>query len=142
MVAHVASLALLFAAVWLLARRFAAHRWTAAACCLAVTLRHRITETGANTFEGYYHPRGLAFACGAGRGRRAVARAARTAWALVGVAMVLHPDDRPLVGGVAGGGDVRDCGRSGADGSSGHGGRRWRRRRGADVHAAGAIDSA
>ncbi|MGV3517486.1 hypothetical protein [Luteitalea sp.] len=88
---HLASLALLFTAVWLLARRFAASRWTAAAACLAVTLRHRITETGANTFEGYYHPRGLAFACGA-LGAAAMARdRVGTAWGLVALATVLHP---------------------------------------------------
>lgn len=89
--AHVASLALLFAAVWLLARRFAAHRWTAVACCLAVTLRHRITETGANTFEGYYHPRGLAFAFGALAAAALARERLGLAWILVVVAMVLHP---------------------------------------------------
>ncbi len=88
---HVASLGLLFAAVWLLARRYAASRWTAAACCLAVTLRHRITETGANSFEGYYHPRGLAFACGAAAAAAVARDRQGVAWALVATSMVLHP---------------------------------------------------
>jgi hypothetical protein len=90
-IAHLASLALLFAAVWLLARRLAAHPLTAAACCLAVTLRHRITETGANTFEGYYHPRGLAFACGVAAAAALARERLGLAWVLVAVAMVLHP---------------------------------------------------
>jgi hypothetical protein len=89
--AHLASLALLFVAVWLLARRLAMHPATAAACCVAATLRHRITETGANTFEGYYHPRGLAFACGVAAAAALSRERLGLAWALVAVATVLHP---------------------------------------------------
>ena len=88
---HVVSLLLLFAAVWLLARRLTASPWTAAACCLAVTLRHRITETGANSFEGYYHPRGLAFAAGAWAAVALVHGRLGWAWATVLLAVVLHP---------------------------------------------------
>ena len=89
--AHVASLGVLLAAVWLIAGRLASHRWTVMACCLAATLRHRITETGANSFEGYYHPRGLAFACGAAAAAACAHDRLGAAWALVAVAMVLHP---------------------------------------------------
>ncbi len=106
--AHVASLALLFGAVWLLARRFAAHRWTAVACCLAVTLRHRITETGANTFEGYYHPRGLAFALGAAAAAALARERLGLAWILVSRRDGAPSHHRPLVGAVAGRGDGRD----------------------------------
>jgi hypothetical protein len=88
---HIASLGCLFSAIWLVARRFAASRWTAAACCLAGTLRHRITETGANTFEGYYHPRGLAFAVGAMAAAAFLRRRLGWAAALTAVAVVLHP---------------------------------------------------
>lgn len=88
---HVASLGLLLGASWVLARRLAASPWTSAACCLAVTLRHRITETGANSFEGYYHPRGLAFACGAAAAAALSRERLALAWGLVLVAMVLHP---------------------------------------------------
>ncbi len=91
LVGHLASLALLLAAVWLIASRFATRRWTAAACCLAATLRHRITETGANSFEAYYHPRGLAFACGAAAAAACARDRLGAAWALVGLAAVLHP---------------------------------------------------
>ncbi len=38
--------------------------WTSVAFCLAMTLKHRITRTGVNTLEGYFHPRMLAFAIG------------------------------------------------------------------------------
>ena len=89
--AHVASLGVLLASVWLIAGRLASHRWTVMACCLAATLRHRITETGANTFEGYYHPRGLAFACGAAAAAACAHDRLGAAWALVAMAAVLHP---------------------------------------------------
>ena len=38
--------------------------WMTLALIAALTLRHRIAETGVNTFEGYFHPRVLAFAIG------------------------------------------------------------------------------
>lgn len=38
--------------------------WSVAAFIFILTLRHRITLTGANTLEGYLHPRTLAFAVG------------------------------------------------------------------------------
>ena len=91
LVGHVVGLGLLFSAGWLLARRLSASRWTAAAACLALTLRHRITETGANTFEGYYHPRGLAFAVGAWAAVAVASHRLGWAWALVVLATVLHP---------------------------------------------------
>ena len=91
LVAHIASLGVLLAGVWSIASRFATSRWTSIACCLAVTLRHRITETGANSFEGYYHPRGLAFACGASAAAACAHDRIGPAWALVAAAMILHP---------------------------------------------------
>lgn len=89
--AHVSALALLFGAVWSLGRRLSSSGWTAAACCLAMTLRHRITETGANTFEGYYHPRGLAFACGVAAAAAVAQARLSLGWVLATVAMLLHP---------------------------------------------------
>lgn len=88
---YVTSLLVLFGAAIALGQRYYAHAWTTAACCAALTLRHRITKTGANTFEGYFHPRVTAFAFGAG----AVAALAHdrlgVAWALVTAAALLHP---------------------------------------------------
>ena len=88
---HIASLALLMVAAWAIGTRLGLHSWTAAACCLAMTLRHRITETGANSFEGYYHPRGLAFACGAAAAAACASNRVAPAWALVALAALLHP---------------------------------------------------
>ncbi|MBA2355923.1 MAG: hypothetical protein H0V80_14805 [Acidobacteria bacterium] len=88
---YVGSLGMMFTAAWLVMRRLARSPWTAAAGCLALTLRHRITKTGANSFEGYFHPRVAAFACGVSacaalaHGRLAVA------WGLVALSVVLHP---------------------------------------------------
>ena len=65
--------------------------WTVALLTALLTLRHRITQTGANTLEAYFQPRMLAFALGAWaiaaylRGRGAAALA------LVAAAFALHP---------------------------------------------------
>jgi hypothetical protein len=65
--------------------------WALALLIVALSLRHRIPETAANTFEGYFHPRVLAFALGlVGVGlflhgaRRAVA-------AVSALAVLVHP---------------------------------------------------
>lgn len=88
---YVASLLVLFGAAVALGRKYFASDWTTAAFCAALTLRHRITKTGANSFEGYFHPRVAAFAFGAA----AVASVARDrlapAWVLTGMSCVLHP---------------------------------------------------
>jgi hypothetical protein len=47
-----------------LARSLGCNWWTIAICLILLTLRHRIARTGANSLEGYMHPRMLAFACG------------------------------------------------------------------------------
>ena len=39
--------------------------WSSVALLAAVSLRHAVPRTGTNTLEGYFHPRQLAFACGA-----------------------------------------------------------------------------
>lgn len=64
-------LALYLVTLWLLlagalrvGRHFFADPWTVAALAAALTLRHAIAKTGANTLEGYFHPRELAFAIG------------------------------------------------------------------------------
>ena len=66
-------------------------RWTVAAFGAALTLRHAIARTGANTLEGYFHPRQVAFAIGIW----AVAEFLRRrdwAWALlVLAAAAVHP---------------------------------------------------
>lgn len=88
---HVATLLLLFGAILRFGRAFYASAWTAAALAAAMTLRHRITQTAANTLEGYFHPRLLAFALGASALGAILREKPLTAIALVGVAMLVHP---------------------------------------------------
>lgn len=61
---YLATLASLAVAIVWLARSLGCDWWTIAACLILATLRHRIARTGANSLEGYMHPRMLAFALG------------------------------------------------------------------------------
>jgi hypothetical protein len=89
--AYLAGMALLFAAVVAIGRTVYRSWWTIALLAALMTLRHRITQTGANSLEAYFQPRMLAFALGAcaiaaylrGRGVMALA--------IVGLAFLLHP---------------------------------------------------
>jgi hypothetical protein len=88
---YIITLLVLLAAASRLGRHFYRTRWTAAALAAGLTLRHAIAKTGANTLEGYFHPRQLAFALGLS----AVACfLERVDWAwplLVAGAALLHP---------------------------------------------------
>lgn len=88
---YVASLLLLLGSAVLIGQRYFTHAWTTAAFCAALTLRHRITKTGANTFEGYFHPRVAAFAFGAAALAAFTRDRLGMAAALVGIACLLHP---------------------------------------------------
>jgi hypothetical protein len=87
---YVATLLLLLAA----ASRIGAHlyrtRWAVAALGAAMTLRHAIAKTGANTLEGYFHPRQLAFALGLLAVASVLERRERTAGALLLAAGLIH----------------------------------------------------
>jgi len=62
---YVAGLALLFGAIVAIGRAMY-QTWLAVAMLAALmTLRHRITQTGANSLESYFQPRMIAFALGA-----------------------------------------------------------------------------
>src|SRR5262249_24819516 len=61
---YVGTLLLLYTGIAWIASRLYATRWAAVALAAALTLRHAIAKTGANTLEGYFHPRELAFALG------------------------------------------------------------------------------
>jgi hypothetical protein len=88
---YLAELLLLFGAIVAIGRVMYRSWWAIAALAALMTLRHRITQTGANSLEGYFHPRMLAFAVGAWaiaaylRGKNAAALA------LVAGALVIHP---------------------------------------------------
>lgn len=58
------TLAGLAAAAAAFARALGASAWTVALFLALLTLRHHIAKTGANTLEGYMHPRVIAFALG------------------------------------------------------------------------------
>lgn len=88
---YVGSLLLLYGGLWRLGRSLYGSTLATWTLVIAEALRHRITKTGVNTLEGYFHPRVLVFAVGVwalasyldGRPRRALA--------LVLIAGLVHP---------------------------------------------------
>ena len=88
---YVITLLALFGAAVLFGRSLGATWWTVAAFAALLTLRHRIAKTGANTLEGYMHPRMLAFAIGLAALACIVRHRIGAAIALVVVAAVIHP---------------------------------------------------
>jgi len=91
LVAYVVTVLALFAGAVAFARTLGLGWWATTAALLILTLRHRIAKTGANSLEGYMHPRQLAFALGVTawvcllKGRRS------WAFAVAGVAWLIHP---------------------------------------------------
>ena len=65
--------------------------WTVGGFLVIMTLRHRIPDTGANSIEGYFHPRVLAFAVGLSATALYLAGRTKLALAIVIVAMLIHP---------------------------------------------------
>ena len=61
---YLLSVALIGIALVLIGQRISATPWVVVAILAALTLRHRIPRTSANSFEPYFHPRMLAFAVG------------------------------------------------------------------------------
>jgi hypothetical protein len=94
------ALAALAAASLAFARGLNGSPWMGAALLLLLTLRHRIARTGANSLEGYMHPRMLAFALGVAA--LASVLRLRFAWAClwVGLAAVMHTTTAMWFGGV------------------------------------------
>jgi hypothetical protein len=88
---YVATMAALYAALVAFGRSIYASGWTVAALVFAATLRHRITKTGANTLEGHFHPRMLAFAIGVFALAAVMRRRTAIAVGLIAIAGVLHP---------------------------------------------------
>jgi len=84
------SLLLIWVAITMIGRRLYVSTWATAALAAAFTLRHRIPRTSANSFEPYFHPRMLAFACGALAIAALLRRRFWLAIALVGVSAAVH----------------------------------------------------
>lgn len=85
------TLAGLFVAALMFARGLGVSWWATATLVLLLTFRHRITKTGANSLEGYMHPRMIAFALGVAA-LAAIVRG-RYRWAFVWIAatVLIHP---------------------------------------------------
>ena len=87
---YLVTMAALCAAAVALSRALNGSWWMVALLGVMMTFRHRIAKTGANSLEGYAHPRMLAFALGA----IALACALRARWGwtavLVAVSAALH----------------------------------------------------
>ena len=87
---YLLSIGLLWAAAVLIGARMYRSAWAVAALGAALTLRHRIPRTSANSFEPYFHPRMLAFALGALAVAAILRRRHWAAVALVGAAAIIH----------------------------------------------------
>jgi hypothetical protein len=61
---YLLSVALIGVALVLIGQRISATPWAVVAILAALTLRHRIPRTSANSFEPYFHPRMFAFGFG------------------------------------------------------------------------------
>ncbi len=85
------TLGLLFAAAIGFARGLAFGWWATAAFLALLTLRHQIARTGANSLEGYMHPRMLAFGVGVGALAFVVRRRPLAAAGCVALAGLVHP---------------------------------------------------
>ncbi len=90
-VAYVCTIAVFAAGVALVGRALLRSPWAIAALMMAFSLRHRIPETAANTFEGYFHPRLLAFALGLVGIGLFLRSSRRAALAIACTAVLVHP---------------------------------------------------
>ena len=84
-------LAILFWAIVAIGRTLYRSWWTVAALAFAMTLRHRVVQTGVNTLEGYMHPRMIAFAAGAAAVAVFLRGASWPALLLAAAASLVHP---------------------------------------------------
>ena len=81
----------LAAAALLYSRALGSSKWAAAGALALLTFRHRIAKTGANSIEGYFNPRMLAFAIGLGALAFVLRRRLAPAFALTIAAGLVHP---------------------------------------------------
>lgn len=88
---YLAALLLLCWSAQQLAASLGLSRWAQVAALAALTLKHRVGMTGANTLEGYGHPRVLAFAIGLAAVVAVLRARPAAALALVAAAFIVHP---------------------------------------------------
>jgi len=88
---YLTGLLLLAAGAMLIGGHLYRTRWAVVALGAALTLRHAIAKTGANSLEGYFHPRQLAFALGVLAIAALLERRERIAAALLIAAAIVHP---------------------------------------------------
>jgi len=88
---YILTVLILYGATIGLARTLGLNWWATSAALLVITLRHRISKTGANSLEGYMHPRQLAFGLGVLAWVCLLRR--RPAWAVAVTALsaLVHP---------------------------------------------------
>ena len=90
-VGYLLTAAVFAVAVLTIGARYYTSMWTSVALLLALTFRHHLIETGVNTFEGYFHPRVLAFAVGVAAVAACLEGRRNIALALAAAAFVVHP---------------------------------------------------
>ena len=90
-IGYISGLIVLLGATVAIGRAMYGSWWTVAVLAALLTLRHRITQTGANTLEAYFHPRMLAFALGAWAVAAYLHGKSAVALGLVAGAFALHP---------------------------------------------------
>ena len=88
---YLAGMLLLAGGMAFLVRGLGGSWWAIGAALALETLRHQIPETGANSLEGYFHPRMIAFAMGLWALGFVLRRRYATAFAIAIVAAVVHP---------------------------------------------------
>ncbi len=88
---YLATLGLLLAAAIQIGSRLYRTGWAVVALGAALTLRHAIAKTGANTLEGYFHPRQLAFAAGLWAVSAFLSRRDWISLGLLALSAALHP---------------------------------------------------
>ena len=91
LIAHLLTLLILYGAFLALGKVLYRSWWTIGGLLVVVTLRHRIPHTGANSVEGYFHPRLLAFAVGLSALGFFLSGRTRWAFVVVALAMLVHP---------------------------------------------------
>jgi hypothetical protein len=90
LVGYLVSMVITWTGLVLIGSRVYANPWATAALAALFTLRHRIPQTSANSFEPYFHPRMLAFGVGTLAVAAVLRRRAWIAVGLVAVCAVLH----------------------------------------------------